>query len=156
ILKPVTPTKYNGEPNSELFLTFMDDANAYLHEGGVPRKDRVRKIEAFLTGKAQQFYRSMIQDQARHWRLKLFFKELYNYCFPLMYCMEQRHLLMRAFQNDKTVREYDAILQQFFNTIGITGEREMVNRLWTGLRNEIQVGLWQERLHPEYSSYSEV
>ncbi|KAK0230566.1 hypothetical protein IW262DRAFT_1453467 [Armillaria fumosa] len=63
---------------------------------------------------------------------------------------------MHAFQNEWTVHEYDAILHQFFNTIGITGEREMVNRLWTGLRNEIQVGLWRERLHPEYSSYTEV
>ncbi|KAK0462191.1 hypothetical protein IW261DRAFT_1576434 [Armillaria novae-zelandiae] len=156
ILKPVAPAKYNGEPNSELFLTFMDDVNAYLREGGVPQKDRVRKIGAFLTGKAQQFYHSMIRDQARHWHLKPFFKELYNYCFPLTYRMEQRRLWMRAFQNERTVREYDAILHQFFNTIGITGEREMVNRLWTGLRNEIQVGLWRERLHPKYSSYTEV
>ncbi len=42
----------------------MDDANAYLWEGGVPRMDCVRKIGAFLTGKAQQFYHSTIQDQA--------------------------------------------------------------------------------------------
>ncbi len=88
--------------------------------------------------------------------MKTFFKELYNYCFPLTYRMEQRRQLMRAFQNEKTVREYDAILRQFFNTIGISNEREMVNRLWTGLRTEIQVGLWRERLHPEYSNYQEV
>ncbi len=94
ILKPVAPAKYNGEPNSELFLTFMDDANTYLCEGGVPRKDCVHKIGAFLTGKAQQFYHSMIRDQAQRWHLKPFFKELYNYCFPLMYRMEQRRLLM--------------------------------------------------------------
>ncbi len=62
ILKPVAPAKYNGEPNSKLFLTFMDDANAYLHEGGVSRKDCVHKIGAFLTGKAQQFYCSTIWD----------------------------------------------------------------------------------------------
>ncbi len=94
ILKPVAPAKYNGKPNSELFLTFMDDTNAYLREGGVPRKDRVCKIGAFLTGKAQQFYCSTIRDQARHWHLKPFFKKLYNYCFPLTYRMEQRRLLM--------------------------------------------------------------
>lgn len=70
--------------------------------------------------------------------------------------MEQHRLLMRAFQNDCTVHEYDALLQQFFNTIGINGEHEMVNCLWMGLQNEIQVRLWHEILHPEYSSYPEV
>lgn len=70
--------------------------------------------------------------------------------------MEQCHQLMHAFQNEKTMCEYHAILRQFFNTIGISNEREMVNRLWTGLHIEIQIGLWQEHLHPEYSNYQEV
>lgn len=85
ILKLVAPAKYNGEPNSELFLTFMDDVNTYLREGGVSQRERVCKIGSFLTGKAQQFYRSTVQDEARYWCMKTFFKELYNYCFPLTY-----------------------------------------------------------------------
>ncbi len=136
-------------------MKFIDDATAYLREGGVPRRERVQKLGTFLTGSAAEFFEDIVQDNAREWRLKLFFKELYSYCFPLTYRMEQQRLLKKAFQNDKTVKQYDATLRRFFNTIGITDEREKVNRLWTGLRIAIQQGLWKERLHPEYSSYLE-
>ncbi len=55
ILKPVAPAKYNGEPNSELFLTFMDDANAYLREGGVPRRKEYAKLGHSSLGKHNSF-----------------------------------------------------------------------------------------------------
>ncbi len=37
-----------------------------------------------------------------------------------------------------------------------TSERDHVEWLWTGLRVEIQKDLWQEKLHPEFSSYKKV
>ncbi|SJL12635.1 uncharacterized protein ARMOST_16064 [Armillaria ostoyae] len=156
ILKPVPPAKYNGEADSRQFLKFLNDGTAYVREGGVPRREHVRKLGAFLTGEAADFYEDLVEDNAREWRLTSFFKELYNYCFPLTYRMEQRRKLKKCFQNELTVKQYDAALRRLWNTIGITSERERVDRLWTGLRVEIQKGLWQEKLHPEFSRYKDV
>lgn len=51
------------------------------------------------------------------------------------------------------MKQYNSPL---WNTIGITSEREHVNRLWTGLCVDIQKGLWREKLHPEFSKYKDV
>ncbi|KAK0433663.1 hypothetical protein EV421DRAFT_1909994 [Armillaria borealis] len=110
ILKPVPPAKYNGEADSRQFLKFLNDGTAYVREGGVPRRERVRKLDAFLTGEAADFYEDLVEDNAREWRLTSFFKELYNYCFPLTYRMEQRRKLKKCFQNELTVKQYDAAL----------------------------------------------
>ncbi|KAK0234512.1 hypothetical protein EDD85DRAFT_774237 [Armillaria nabsnona] len=129
ILKPVLPTKYNGEVDSRLFLKFLNDGTAYVCEGGVPCRERVRKLGAFLTGEAADFYEDLVEDNAREWRLTLFFKELYNYCFPLTYRMEQCRKLKKCFQNELTMKQYDAALRRLWNTIGITSEQEHVDRL---------------------------
>ncbi|KIK50945.1 hypothetical protein GYMLUDRAFT_141718, partial [Collybiopsis luxurians FD-317 M1] len=60
------------------------------------------------------------------------------------------------FQNDKSVQEYLAELDDLFNTIGLLDEREKVHKLWSGLTKKIQKGLWREKLNPEISSYDEV
>ncbi|SJL14216.1 uncharacterized protein ARMOST_17672 [Armillaria ostoyae] len=137
ILKPVPPAKYNGEADSRQFLKFLNDGTAYVRE-------------------AADFYEDLVEDNACEWQLTLFFKELYKYCFPVTYRMEQRHKLKKCFQNELTVKQYDAALRRLWNTIGITSERERVDRLWTGLRVEIQKGLWREKLHPEFSRYKDV
>ncbi|KAK0234976.1 hypothetical protein EDD85DRAFT_733315, partial [Armillaria nabsnona] len=90
------------------------------------------------------------------WRLKKFFRELYNYCFPLTYCLEQKKILRKTFQNQMTVKQYDATLWRLWNTVSVTSERDHVERLWTGLHVEIQKDLWREKLHPEFSSYKKV
>ncbi len=55
ILKPVPPTKYNGEADSHAFLKFLNDGMAYVCEGGVPCQECVGKLGAFLTGEAADF-----------------------------------------------------------------------------------------------------
>ncbi|PBL03960.1 hypothetical protein ARMGADRAFT_879623, partial [Armillaria gallica] len=87
------------------------------------------------------FYEDLVEDNAREWRLTL---------------MEQCHKLKKCFQNELTVKQYDAALRRLWNTIGITSECEWVDRLWTGLRVEIQKGLWREKLHPEFSRYKDI
>ncbi len=89
ILKPVLPIKYNNEADSRLFLKFLNNGMAYIREGGIPHRERVQKLGAFLTGEATDFYEDLVEDNAREWHLTSFFKELYNYCFPLTYRMEQ-------------------------------------------------------------------
>ncbi len=70
--------------------------------------------------------------------------------------MKQHCKLKKCFQNELTMKQYDAALRCLWNTIGITSERERVDHLWTGLCVEIQKGLWHEKLHPEFSRYKDM
>lgn len=90
LLKPDPLEPYNGTADVQTFIKFVTEATAYVHDGQVPRKHRVMKISEYLNGKAYQFYLSTVADSPFDWRLKQFFTELYNYCFPLTYQLDQR------------------------------------------------------------------
>lgn len=77
-----------------------------------------------------------------NWTLQEFFEELYNYCFPVNYRMEQRLMLKQCFQNDKKVATFVHELEELYNMIGAVDEREKVIKLWHSLRSSIQQGLW--------------
>ncbi len=93
ILKPVPPSKYNGKLDSRAFLKFLNDGTVYVKEGGIPHQEWVCKLGSFLMGTAADFYEDLVEDNTREWCLKKFFKELYNYCFPLTYHLEQKKIL---------------------------------------------------------------
>lgn len=90
------------------------------------------------------------------WDLPKFFEELFDYCFPIDYHMEQRLRLKWCFQNDKKVSTYVHELEELYNMIGAVDERGKVVKLWYGLRGAIQEGLWQDFLNPETSTWLEV
>ncbi|KAJ8073324.1 hypothetical protein PM082_011596 [Marasmius tenuissimus] len=156
LLKPVPPEVYDGTADVRGFIKFVTEAMAYLRDGRVPRNRRVFRISKYLTGRAYQFYLSVVANSPFDWRIQQFFTDLYNYCFPLTYRLDQRKKLKRAFQNDKPVRDYLAELNDLFNTVGLIDEREKAHKLWSGLNKKIQKGLWREKLNPEISSYDEV
>jgi hypothetical protein len=101
-------------------------------------------------------YVRKVSGDPYRWRLKEFFTELFNYCFPINFRMKQREKLNRCYQNDKTVREYIYELSELWNTIGDVDERQKVSFLWTGLTASIQTELWKKELNPESSSFREV
>ncbi|KAG7097893.1 hypothetical protein E1B28_005206 [Marasmius oreades] len=156
LLKPVPPEPYDGSPDVRAIIKFVTEAMAYLCDGQVPHNRRVFRISKYLTGKAYQFYLSVVANAPFDWRIQKFFTELYNYCFPLTYRLDQRRKLKRSFQNDKPVRDYLAELNDLFNMVGLIDEREKVHKLWSGLTRKIQKGLWREKLNPEISSYEDV
>ncbi|KAL0565824.1 hypothetical protein V5O48_016195 [Marasmius crinis-equi] len=156
LLKPVPPETYDGAPDVRAFIKFVTEAMAYLRDGRVPRNRRVFRISKYLTGRAYQFYLSVVANAPFDWRIQQFFTEIYNYCFPLTYRLDQRKKLKRSFQNEKPVRDYLAELNDLFNTVGLIDEREKVHKLWSGLTKKIQKGLWREKLNPEISTYDEV
>ncbi|KIK50417.1 hypothetical protein GYMLUDRAFT_182823, partial [Collybiopsis luxurians FD-317 M1] len=156
LLKPDPPEVYDGLADVRPFIKYVTEGTAYVRDGRVPKNRRVLKLSKYLSGKAYQFYLTTVADSPFDWRLKKFFTELYNYCFPLTYRMDQRRKLKRCFQNDKSVREHLAELNDLFNTIGLIDECEKVHKLWSSLNRKIQKGLWREKLNPEISFYDEI
>jgi len=113
-------------------------------------------LSYYLDGTAYDFYMQRVSMDFSEWTLQEFFEELYNYCFPVNYQMEQWLKLKRSFQNDKKVSAYVHELKELYNMIGTIDKCEKVIKLWYGLRASIQQGLWQDLLNPEISSWEDV
>ncbi|KIK33281.1 hypothetical protein CY34DRAFT_99874, partial [Suillus luteus UH-Slu-Lm8-n1] len=156
ILKPVPPMVYDGEVDPRAFHRFITEGTAYVKDGRVRSKARVFTLSRYLTGKAHEFYIREVARDPYRWRLPEFFTELFNHCFPVNYRTELRAKLKRCYQNDKTVRAYFFELSELWNMIGDIDERQRVERLWFGLKADIQRELWKKELNPEVSSFNQV
>jgi len=90
------------------------------------------------------------------WDLKEFFESMFDYCFPVNYRTKQQDKLKRTYQNNKTVTAFVYELEELYNMIGSTAERDKVLKLWYGLRTSIQQALWRDGFNPEISLWDEV
>jgi len=155
-LKPVPPLKYDGSADSKAFHRFMMEGTAYVKDGNVPDEKQVFMIAHYLTGKGRTFYAEEVAIDPYSWRLRGFFRRLFNYCFPVNYRNMQHDKIAAFMQNSLTVREYLHKLNQMWNTIGERSDRLKVDKFWKGLRREFQHDLWRDKLNPEVSTLKEV
>jgi hypothetical protein len=155
-LKPIAPKEYDGSADARAYNRFVTEGTTYVIDGRVPRNRRVFVLSYYLDSVAYDFYTQKVSMNFANWTLQEFFEELYNYCFPVNYRMEQRLKLKRSFQNDKKVSAYVHELKELYNMIGAVDERDKVIKLWYGLRTSIQQGLWRDLLNPETSTWEEV
>jgi len=89
-LKPIPPTEYNGVVDPQKFHRFIMEGIAYVRDGHVPAKKCVFILSHYLTGRAHEFYTREVAGDPYQWRLPKFFKELFNYCFPIDFRTKQR------------------------------------------------------------------
>ena len=113
-------------------------------------------LSYYLTDKAYNFYMKKVMIDEDHWTVSQFYKELFNYCFPIDYRMQLRKTLAHCHQNDKTIAEYTHELQDLFNMIGSIPKQEQVLKFWNSACPPIQKELWQNKLNPELLSWREV
>ncbi|KIL61107.1 hypothetical protein M378DRAFT_82900, partial [Amanita muscaria Koide BX008] len=153
LLKPI---EYDGSPDPLKFFRFLTQGMAYLREGKIPRESQLIRLSYFLKGKAYKFYASEVEYEVEDWNLQQFFDELFNYCFPPDFRMQQMEKLNRMRQGNLRVREYAAELKLLYRTIGTISEREMVTKLWNGMRISLQRALWKGCLDPESSTWDQI
>jgi len=82
-LKPIPPIEYDGSVDSKAFHRFITEGTAYVKDGKVPSKKRAFILAHYLKGKAHEFYMREVSGDPYRWRLETFFRELFNYCFPV-------------------------------------------------------------------------
>jgi Retrotransposon gag protein len=155
-LKPIPPTKYDGSVDSKAFHRFITEGTAYVKDGRVPSERQAFFLSHFLTGRAHEFYVREVSGDPYRWRLPEFFRELFNYCFPVDYRIKLHQKLHVCYQNDKSVKDYLYELNEIWNMIGETNECTKVHKIWFGLWKEIQHDLWKDKLNPEISSLKHV
>jgi hypothetical protein len=155
-IKPIPPKEYNGAADVRAYHRFVRESEAYLRDGKVRGRRKVFLLSYHLSGKAYDFYTQKVAINEEQWTLTQFYRELFNYCFPVDYRMQLRKTLARTHQNDKSVAEYTHELQDLFNMIGDISTQDQVIKFWNGARPAIQKELWKNKLNPEISSWRKV
>jgi len=155
-LKPIPPTKYDRAVDLQKFHRFITEGTTYICDGQVPMKKCVFILSHYLTGQVHEFYTCEVAGDPYQWHLLEFFKELFNYCFPIDFHMKQWQKLLKCYQNDQGVQDFLYDLNELWNMIGETEEPTKVNKFWFGLWKAIQQDLWLEKLNPEVSRLKEV
>jgi hypothetical protein len=79
---------------------FVRESDAYLRDGKVKGRRKVFLLSYYLAGKAYDFYTQKVAIDEERWTVPQFYKELFNYCFPVDYRMQLRRTLARCHQNE--------------------------------------------------------
>ena len=69
----------------------------YMWTGKVEKKWHMFVLSHFLKDQAYNFYTQKVATNPYSWRLQEFFEEMFDYCFPINYRMEQWDKLRQAF-----------------------------------------------------------
>ncbi|KAH9481337.1 hypothetical protein JR316_0005859 [Psilocybe cubensis] len=155
-LPPTAPDKYHGDADFMKFYKYITQCDRFCKEAALPPQDQVVKCADYLAGKAYKFYSTMVSISVDSWDRQRFFTELYNYCFPPDYRLKQRKKLEKFSQGSMTVAEYAAELLILFRIVGKSTPSQRVDRLWNGLKPELQSALWKEGLDYEQNTWDEV
>ncbi|KIJ40600.1 hypothetical protein M422DRAFT_256572 [Sphaerobolus stellatus SS14] len=81
-VKIPAPEKYDGKPQMDTFEEWMFNMNNFFELSGVPAKQRIHHLPAYLKGKAANFYITHVAPDMNNWTMAKFAKELFVYCFP--------------------------------------------------------------------------
>ena len=155
-LAPTTPTIYHGDEDPMKFFKYVSQCKRFTREAQLPLTDQVARCGDYLGGKAYKYYTTMVSMDESNWLLLDFFRGLYDYCFPPDYHLRQRERLEGLYQGAMSVTEYAAELNLLYRLMGTSTVQMRVDKLWNGLRSELQTALWKEGLDFKENSWEEI
>ncbi|KAF8131294.1 hypothetical protein K438DRAFT_1999045 [Mycena galopus ATCC 62051] len=155
-LKPIPPTRYDGEPDANAIQQFAQEATTYVKMGHVPKDQQVYYVSYYLDGKALNFYNQVVSKDEENWDLKRFFIELFEFCFPVDFRNAQRKQLNCCFQGMKTVATHVAEWQHIWNTIGLEDTQEKIVKLFNSFTYPVQTEIYRKNIDPEVNAWDEV
>jgi hypothetical protein len=152
-IKPQPPEKYSGKANLDAFQQFIEEAVEYLIDGQVPVERHVSKLRRYLSETAKEFYDNIV-SAPEQWTIEVFLQELFNYCFPDGFLGEIRRKFNQWRQMNNSVKSYLAKMESYREDLGDEiGDRRFVQRVWSGLNDNISSRLYDYGLHPDWSTY---
>ncbi|KAF8172626.1 hypothetical protein K438DRAFT_1611694, partial [Mycena galopus ATCC 62051] len=155
-LKPIPPTRYDGEPDANTIQRFAREATTYVKMGHIPKDQQVYYVSYYLDGKALNFYNQVVSKDEENWDLKRFFIELFEFCFPVDFRNTQRKQLNCCFQGTKTVAAHVAEWQHIWNTIGLEDTQEKIVKLFNSFTYPVQTEIYRKNIDPEVNAWDEV
>ncbi|THG93557.1 hypothetical protein EW026_g7709 [Hermanssonia centrifuga] len=156
-LKPQEPTSYDGRADVQDFHKFMRESIEYVTGYDLDEERYVSTLSSFMKGRAYRFFSMQVSTKdPGMWSLEKFFKELFDFCFPVDFRLKVRDSLRNRFQGRLTVQEYACELEELFMMAGVISDEEKVIKLWYGLHGYIQKELWRFELSPTLSPWNDV
>ncbi|THG93425.1 hypothetical protein EW026_g7809 [Hermanssonia centrifuga] len=150
-LKPQEPTAYDGRADVQYFHKFMRESIEYVTGYGLDSERYVSTLSSFMKEKAYRFFSMQVSTKdPGTWGLEKFFRELFDFCFPVDFCLKVRDTLRNKFQGHLTVQEYVSELEELFMIAGLISDEEKVIKLWNSLHGYIQKELWRFELSPTF------
>jgi hypothetical protein len=155
-IKPQPPEKYSGKADLNAFQQFIKESVEYLINGQVAPKRYVSKLRCYLSDTAKEFYDNIVSSPEQ-WTIEMFFQELFNYCFPDGFLGEIRWKFNQWKQMNSLVKTYLAKMENYREDLGDeVGDRRFVQRVWSGLNDNISLRLYNYELHLDWSSYADL
>ncbi|KAG6851905.1 hypothetical protein C0991_005082, partial [Blastosporella zonata] len=151
-LRPTAPKKYDGSADMVKFYQFVNQGSQYLKRGRILTWNQIPELSNFLKGKAYEFYLNKVSMELEEWDVLMFFRELFNACFPPNFRMDQQQKLEMCKQGTLTVWEYAARLKMFYRIVGYAHKREKTRKLWRGFVPRIRQHLYRMGHDPEHSA----
>ncbi|KAK0188323.1 hypothetical protein F5146DRAFT_902987, partial [Armillaria mellea] len=94
-------------------------------------------ISRFLDGAARDFYDIVVSRNYEDWTLGTFFQEMFDYCFPIVFCEKIRKEIENCHQGGCRVKVFTHELENLYNVLGDESDRTKVVKLWKGLTLDI-------------------
>lgn len=135
--RPIDPKVYSGSVDVKKVNRFMQDCESYLE---VLDDDPVRdvyNISRFLDGAARDFYDVVVSGNYEDWTLGTFFREMFDYCFPIDFREKIRKEIENCRQGGRRVKVFTHELENLYNVLGDESDRAKVVKLWKGLTLDI-------------------
>ncbi|KAJ6472143.1 hypothetical protein C8R47DRAFT_1221915 [Mycena vitilis] len=160
LLKPVPPSRDNGEPNANAIQRFARGSKTYVKMGRVAEGEQIYYISYYLDGKALDFYNQVAVPDEHRWDLERFFVGLFEFCFPVDFRNEQRKRLVRCFQNTKGVAAHvteiyckglDPEVATWDNIVQATLKAEVLVKIGQKIENELSETEYQSQEDDENS-----
>ncbi|PSR70620.1 hypothetical protein PHLCEN_2v13501, partial [Hermanssonia centrifuga] len=156
-LKPREPTAYDGRADVQDFHKFMRESIEYVTGYELDAERYISTLSSFMKGKAYRFFSMQVSTKdPGTWGLEKFFRELFDFCFPVDFRLKVRDTLRNKYQGRLTVQEYVSELEELFMMAGVISDKEKVIKLWNGLHSYIQKELWRFELSPTSSLWEDV
>ncbi|KAF9254033.1 hypothetical protein L218DRAFT_887262 [Marasmius fiardii PR-910] len=149
-LKLRTPN-YGGAVNIDLFDQFTFDFDYLMYIYQLDDYTAIRVMPNYLFDKVHRFIQDNIGPKAHSWTVALVYTALFEYCFPPTFKENLCEELMTSKQGTHTIEEFEADLRTGARRFGDVPEHMMVQTLWKGVKQHIQVYWHSKGLSPEDS-----
>ncbi|THG93110.1 hypothetical protein EW026_g8032 [Hermanssonia centrifuga] len=124
-LKPREPTAYDGRADVQDFHKFMRESIEYVTGYELDSERYISTLSSFMKGKAYRFFSMQVSTKdPGTWGLEKFFRELFDFCFPVDFRLKVRDTLRNKFQGRLTVQEYVSELEELFMMAGVISDEE--------------------------------
>ncbi|KIJ52325.1 hypothetical protein M422DRAFT_243118 [Sphaerobolus stellatus SS14] len=136
-VKIPAPEKYDGKPQMDAFEEWMFNMNNFFELSGVPAKQRIRHLPAYLKGKAANFYITHVAPDPNNWTMAKFAKELFVYCFPSNFNELLRSRFDKANQGRRPFTDFGRYMDKLASRLPKVHTSEVPRKIFEGANGYI-------------------